>query len=400
MASTIAQGELEATEQSLLGTGIRKQHKVLSVDTHVGEPPELYERLPVKYREKAPRVEERDGVRYLIADGLFPFPFSERDLTDYDLEHEFRRDKSQGRDIQERMKAQAQDGVDAEVVFPNSGLVLTASPDSGYQMAVAKAYNDWVWELFRPYPQRFAPAAIIPMADIAAAIEEAVRVAKLGLRSLLLPVSIPWRPYRLPEYEPFWSAVEELEIPLNFHVFTGNLGQSADFAEVRLIDGAFLEEQKRTQGQEFRERLSTTVIGMAAGMGPIVHLTGAGVLERHPKLKFAIIESDIGWLAWVLHAMDDMQRRRHTNLPKLDLLPSEYFKRQGYVSFSDDPVGLANIKFTGADCLMWANDYPHDEGTYLESQKVIEETFVGVSAEDKRKILWENGARLYGFPLD
>ena len=136
---------------------------------------------------------------------------------------------------------------------------------------------------------------------------------------------------------------------------------------------------------------------MAAGMSPIAHLVSSGVLERHPGMKFAVIESDIGWLAWFLYAMDDMIKRRHMHFPKMDLLPSEQFLRQGHASFSDDPIGLANIRFTGANCLMWANDYPHDEGTYLESQKVIEETFAVLPDDDKRKILWDTAAKLYGF---
>jgi hypothetical protein len=94
-------------------------------------------------------------------------------------------------------------------------------------------------------------------------------------------------------------------VVLNFHVFTGNVFFGTDFASV---DGMSVEEfamrrESARVTEERMERLSTTVIGMAAGMGPIVHLTGGGVLERHPRLKFVITEAEAGWLAWTLHAM-------------------------------------------------------------------------------------------------
>jgi predicted TIM-barrel fold metal-dependent hydrolase len=77
--------------------------------------------------------------------------------------------------------------------------------------------------------------------------------------------------------------------------------------------------------------------------------------------------------------------------------PSEFFRRQGAVTFSDDPVALRNLNVTGAETLMWGSDYPHDEGTFPHSREVIERIFAGVSETDKRKIVHDNAAKLYGF---
>src|SRR5439155_1120984 len=82
-------------------------------------------------------------------------------------------------------------------------------------------------------------------------------------------------------------------------------------------------------------------------------LGGSGVLARFPGLRVVMVECGSGWLAWVLHAMDDAYREHHMFVrPKLELLPSEYFRRQGAVTFQHDPVGLANIPFTGDRCLL------------------------------------------------
>jgi predicted TIM-barrel fold metal-dependent hydrolase len=81
------------------------------------------------------------------------------------------------------------------------------------------------------------------------------------------------------------------------------------------------------------------------------------------------------------------------------LPPSEYFKRQVYATFQDDPVGLATCRFLEADNLLWASDYPHVESTWPHSQSVIKQHFAEVE-EDRHKILYANAAKLYGIALE
>jgi predicted TIM-barrel fold metal-dependent hydrolase len=324
--------------------------------------------------------------------------------TEEDREREFRDDESGGTDLALRRANQASDGVHAEVIFPNDLLMLGSLHDPDVNFGLARAYNDWVLELFSPASLRCLPVGLIPTDHIEGAVAEAERCLAAGFRSLMVPCANAWLPYDLLVYEPLWSLVEEAGVPLNFHVFTGNVFFSSDFAT---LDGMTTEqfEARRAAAEahtfEFRsERLSTTVLGMAAGMSPIVHLTGGGVLERHPNLRFVITEAEAGWLAWTLHAMDAMQDRRRLGLEKLPMKASDYFRRQGAVTFSDDPIALANTEFTGTDCLMWANDYPHDEGTYPSSEKFRVEVRVRVSEAEAHAIFAGNAARIYGFDLD
>ena len=104
-------------------------------------------------------------------------------------------------------------------------------------------------------------------------------------------------------------------------------------------------------------------------------------------------------MGWTLYALDEQYERKHMWIePKLDMKPSEYFKRNGHVTFGDDPVALATLDFIGDDVLLWGSDYPHDEGTFPHSQEVIDRIFDGYPEETKRKIVHDNAARLYGFP--
>jgi predicted TIM-barrel fold metal-dependent hydrolase len=135
-------------------------------------------------------------------------------------------------------------------------------------------------------------------------------------------------------------------------------------------------------------------------MGLIVHLTGGGVLERHPRLKFVVTEAESGWLAWTLHAMDAMQKRRRLGLQTLSMRPSEYFKRQGAATICDDPVALALLEFTGTHTLLWGNDYPHDEGTFPRSEPYRESIRRATTPDGAKAILAGNAARLYGFDLE
>lgn len=376
-------------------------YPVISADGHVDEPDELIERLPAELRSRVQLgFTPTDGGMVVNLLGFeFFVPELTRELTPEELQREFRQDQTGGRDLDVRLALQQKDGVAAEVIFPNRFLGLGAGSDLELNAAVARIYNDFVHETFSPRPDRFVAAPIILVDDIEQAVQEAERCLKLGFRTMMLPCSSPWRPYDRPEYEPLWSLIEESGVPLNFHVFTGNVMLGTDFASVEHMSSDDFNIREKSAGGlgERRERLSTTVIGMAAGMGPIVHLTGGGVLERHPDLKFVVTESEGGWLAWTLHAMDAMQRRRRLGLAELSLKPSEYFKRQGALTISDDPIAIHNLEFTGANNIMWGNDYPHDEGTYPNSQPYRQQIEDATSPEDAKKILFDNAAKIYGF---
>ena len=362
--------------------------QVISADSHVQEPLSLYrERVPAKFHDRIPHIEERDGGTYYVFDGKRPrrIDLAETRLSEDDADREFRNDESGGTDIAKRLADQERDGVIAEVIYPNQSLFLYNSPDLEYQMAIARAYNDWAIELFGPHPERFLPVAIIPVADVAAAVAEVERAASLGYRAVKIPIIMKVRPYSRPEYEPLWAAVEATGAVLNFHAFTNSEDTyPEDWGEEEGTGGA----------------LNLMAMSMAEGQNPVSLLISSGVLQRHPELRFAVVECGAGWLAWLLHVLDEQVERKHMWMrPKLEMRPSEFFARQGHITFSDDPVALNNLPFTGARCLLWGSDYPHDEGTFPHSQEVIAKTFAGVSEDDKRKITFENAARLYGFKV-
>ena len=359
---------------------------VISADSHIQEPLELYEeRLPKKYRHRTPRtMTDSDGAVYRVIDGKRPrrIDIAESRLNEDDQNREFRGDPSGGRDIRKRLSDQDRDGICAEVIYPNQSLFLYNSPDSGYQLALAKAYNTWLWELLAVDKDRFVPVAIVPVANLDGAATEAHRVAKLGYRALKIPITMADRPYNDPAYTPFWAICEDAGLVVSFHAFSNS-------------DDRYPEdwgEQDGTGGA-----LNLMAMSMIDGMNPVSLLISSGTLMRHPNLKFVVVECGAGWLAWLLYMLDEQYGKKHMWIqPRLDLQPSEYFLRQGHVTFSDDPVALRCLSFTGAGSLLWGSDYPHDEGTFPNSQAVIERTFTDITPEEKHQIVYDNAAHLYG----
>ena len=341
---------------------------VISADAHVGETDELRRRLPKRFRDMLPelRVDTNGNLEFWVKGKMVDGQAGCKP-TEEDLLREFRSDPSQGTNIDRRLHDMALEGVDAQVIFPNIGLSCSlGTHPADFYHAWASAYNDYVRDIFSVDPKRFKPAAMLAVDNVEDTVSEAALRIKQGFCTLFLPNVVPWQPYSLAVYEPLWALAAESGVPLNFHVFGGNLALTSSFAYVPDLSQKRIDQAKQVDkdAEVTDELLTNTIIGMAAGLSTIVELTSAGVLERYPGLRFVVTESECGWLAWTLQAMDQIQQRRHLKMRKLALKPSGYFLRQGAITISDDPVGLNNICFTGTDCLIWGNDYPHDEGTF------------------------------------
>ncbi len=188
--------------------------------------------------------------------------------------------------------------------------------------------------------------------------------------------------YNLADYDPMWAVIQDVDLPITFHVSTGRDPRAA-----RKEGGAVINYVAHS--------LSPTI-------EPVASLCGSGVLERFPKIKFAAVESGIGWVPWALDAMDEASRKHHLwAYPKLKRLPSEYFRSNGAATFQEDRAGLALAEtFNLVDNFMWANDYPHAEGTWPHSAEAIEREMGALSETSRVKILGLNAAKMFKFDVD
>lgn len=352
--------------------------RLISADCHVTEPFDLWSReLPPSMRERGPRFEVREGrpcfaVEEHVAFRLPPRPegvparIDGEGLASYP-----------GDDRATRLAALERDGVWGEVLYPQVGFFCTFTiRDPALQTAVCRVYDDWIADVFAGH-ERFAPIALLPALDVGASVAELERAAGLGLRGGLLPSHADFRPYNDPTWEPLWEAAAGLGLPLHFHAGTGR-------------------DQRPARGPG--AAVVNYVVTVSAPIETASYLCASGVLERHPELRVGLVECGAGWLAWTLEAMDDATREHDAWVrPRLAELPSFYFRRQGFVTFQRDPVGLANAERTGARCLLWGSDHPHPEGTFPHSRSVLEEQLRNVPPEVARRVVWDNAVELYGF---
>ncbi len=363
--------------------GDPKKYFVVSADAHVNEPADLWmTRMDKRYHERLPRiVTDANGVQWRHSEGYRPDRIRLSDLEGEDLV----RSKA-GADPEQRLRDMDADGIDCEVLFPNKGLAMWATPDPEFAMAQCRTYNEWAWETFAAYNHRMSPAAAIATGDLAGSMAEIARVARLGFRCLTLPCKpifgahdVEHPNYNLPVFDPMWALIQETGLPITFHVSTGR-----DPRASRGNGGAVINYVSHS--------LSPTI-------EPVANLCASGVLSRFPGLRFATIEAGIGWLPWLLTAMDEAYRKHHFWVrPKLPMLPSEYFRAHGFASFQEDPPGLDLAeRYQLTECLMWGNGYPHHEGTWPHSAEAIERTMGRLSDAQRAKVLGDNAARLFKF---
>jgi len=376
------------------------EYPLFDADSHVSEPLNLWqERLPAKYRDKAPRMlkehEGKPGAWWLIEEGREPHNVilgfgankTLEELQQFLKGFSYAGAHRGGWDPAQRLKDMDQDGVAGDVLYTTLGFRMFWIRDAGFQRACFQVYNDWLAEFCSYSPKRLKGLGLISLYDPKQGAEDLEDCAKKGLAGGLIWASPPDElPFYSKVYDSFWTAAQELRMPLSLHEFAGfERIYWESTAEKRTVANAVASHEVETT-------FATFIL--------------SGILERFPRLKIISAELNCGWLAYFLHRMDRAFDSRGVRLQgspfptKLTMKPSEYFRRQLFATFIDDPYGLAHRDEIGVDNLLWSSDFPHSATFWPHSREKIAEDFQGIGAEDKRKILSENVAKLYGFEVD
>lgn len=361
--------------------------RVMDSDMHVREPGDLWERyMEREWRERAPRIlssTARSSAMVLLEGKVLRgYPPAYRggifDATRIDAEIADARVR--GFDGPSQLAAMEKEGLDLAVMYPSIGLGIMMRDDLDPRLgaAVARAYNDWLYDFCQTDPKRMKGAAMISLHDVSEAVKEARRaVDELGFVAVFArPEPLKAMPWHSRYYDTLWSALEELAIPIGFH-------SAASAGEVRQIGDLFGDDLLL---RHICEHPMSNMLAM-------VDVIGGGVLERHPKLKVAFLECYCGWVSFLLHRMDGaMAKARNATLK--DLKPSEYFARQCWISTESERELAMIVELIGDDNIVYSTDYPHGDSDYPHAVEEFLEVD-GVSRETKKKILWDNCARLY-----
>jgi predicted TIM-barrel fold metal-dependent hydrolase len=337
----------------------------ISGDSHLSEPPDLWEKnLPIKYRDRAPRF-----PRVQLGKALHSRPG--------------------GWDPIERLKDMAMDGISAELLFPTLAKgIYDQADDPDLAAACDQTYNDWLIEYCQEAPDRLWGQAFIGLWNMDYAVKELERTRNAGLKAATIWVIPPDElSFTSDHYERFWSASEDLDMPISMHINTG-FGLYAEGSEARPEGG---------QGANPIASAARRAFGHKAAVAQsVTEMILSGVFERHPRLKLIIAEFGVGWIPYWL---EDLDRKSAGAQRALPLKPSEYFNRQVFATFEQDGVGGYLLERWGSDNFMWANDYPHGGGIWPYSDDTIALTLGHLEPDIRRKVLGENMARVFGLPM-
>ena len=271
------------------------------------------------------------------------------------------------------------EGIAQEIVYPQSLLAFVRHPDHAVQEAIYRCWNQYMAECGRESLGRFFGVGICPNWWDPASAEAAVaQVVDLGLKSFMLPYSPGLDNQGQPiDYggkamERFWAIAEEAGLPVSFHI-----------GEV--------------PGQNMRGGFGTLFLTQAAPFRRVFgNLIFGGILDRNPGLQVVFAEGGINWVAG---ALQDAELTFGAHREVFDIVPemrpSDYWRRNMHATFQTDAVGLRLIDQIGADRVMWAQDYPHGEGTFGYTAEAMRAVIDAAGDAGARAILGDNARRLY-----
>jgi predicted TIM-barrel fold metal-dependent hydrolase len=379
------------------------EYKVISADSHIVEPPHLWEKwLPPEFRKYAPKLvkDPEGGDAWQYGEGIPAAPIGlvavrrgrKYSDPDYKWTGLKMKDMQQGAFFGEtRLKEQDEDGISAEVLYSpvRAATHFMAPGNNEIALAGVQAYNNWLQKEFcAPDPKRLIGLALIPNIGLEGAIAELRRTKEMGMKGCAIMAWPSGGKNLSRNDDPFWAEAEKLGIPVSIHVrLAGKEGLKAAGSSGSLAS-------KEAEVVNPLVGMSTGAVADAPKL--MAEMIYSGMFDRFPKLQFVFGEVNVGWVPEVLESMDDHYNRdkiwTHTELKRM---PSTYWKTNFAATFIIDKFGIKNRHEMGVDTIMFSTDYPHHRCDFGETQRIIEEHMKGVSPDERAKMLAGNAARVY-----
>jgi predicted TIM-barrel fold metal-dependent hydrolase len=380
--------------------------KVIDADTHWTEPHDLWtSRVSGPLRDRVPQVKLFNGQMSWIIDGdksigtgAHPNSAILKDgskvrALDRFLQLKFADVHPASSSLKERLAVMDQVGVYAQIVYPNIlgfGGQAAAKVDPALRLVCVQIYNDAMAEVQQQSGGRIFPMALLPWWDVKAAVKETERAASLGLRGININSdphfhkdengnAIP--DLGSPHWDPLWEVCVDKSLPVNFHI--GASEQSIDWMG---------QQGWPSLTRDLRSGISGAMLFFNNGK-VVSNLIYSGVLDRFPKLKFVSVESGVGWVPFLMEALD-YQLIEIAEGKRFAMKPSEYFQRNFFACFWFEQNDISNtLRKVGIDNVLFETDFPHPTGLYPIEK--LDERLAGLTAEERKKVLGLNAARLY-----
>ena len=398
-------------------------YRIIDADGHVLEhPTAMLQYAPAKFRDRIFHLESKpDGsevvhyaghtapANYLAVAGTGGMSKEDR-MRAASGQLKYSEIKPGAFNAKARLEEIAIDGIQQSVVYPTLMLGLPGFPDAEFAEVQARAYNRWIAEYCGYAPTRLFGVAVIPQQDIARSLTVIREAKDIGLVGIFMRPnpSVDGQYFSDPSYEPLWALCEELDLTVGFHPYLAadmpgacrNLhlwNYRAPGGSVDFVEAMSQSPITRLHNIFFSQGLSNVYDMMTT----IAMMIGGGVLEHHPTLRCIFLEANGGWIAPFLERLDHHYEIFGWDVPALTMKPSDYFKRQCWISFDPDESLLkatAEHPLVGADRIIWASDYPHPDAKIPGVVAELREAMAGLDAAKQARIFGLNAVELYKLP--
>lgn len=364
--------------------------KVIDADSHVMEGERAWDHLPQEFEPRRPRpitVENAPHLgnlnAYWLIDGqTICRPYGKGaavvgspTTSAHARKKRFSIPSQELTDVEARLRDLDAFGIDVQVLFPSIFLV-PLTDDPAFETALIRSYNRFMAEACRQRSDRLKWAAVLPMRDARAAVEEVSAGKDQGAVAVMTFGTVDHRMLHSPEFDPVWEAASRAGMPVSVHV-----------------GWSYPALRQSCEGLFAADNISFTLPLL---MG-FFSFTGGGILDRFPDLRVAFLEGGADWVPYFVQRMDHYYGAFAANswgiLPKRR--PSEYLRdRQIYLTCEADEQLLPQVlDFVGEDRIMVSADMPHAEAR----ESAVEELRgrADLSEKVKAKILFENPVRFY-----
>lgn len=401
--------------------------RIVDCDSHLTEPSDLWtSRVPASMQDHVPVQCTVDGRTAWFLDGAGWASIGGNTIGTGHRKHlgthmvqPFDAIDPAAWSVTERLALLDEVGIWAQILYPNgigfSSNHVFAIEDEAQRLLILQTYNDFLVETQGASGGRLLPQAMLPFWDMDLTVREMTRMLDLGITGFTISdkpemIGLPELPE--PFFDPMWDLFDQSGAVANFHIGSGSRREDVEAARASSTQPK--DELPQAPGREIPLVAPTTwrTFGPQRGFAAmasqmymsnvriIVNLCMSDLFDRFPRLKVVSAESGIGWIPFILEAMefqlDEMvsepdevnhQRRR----------PTEYFRDHLYVMFwfeQNAPQKL--IEDIGVGNVLIETDIPHPTCLYPSPRNHFSKVLGDLDPEVRRRVLQDNAAELYG----
>jgi predicted TIM-barrel fold metal-dependent hydrolase len=397
--------------------------RIIDCDAHFTEPPDLWSsRATGSLKDRVPRMRTVDGTSswYLgnrvlssiggntIAKG------AEKRLGTLSVKAWDDVDDSSW-DVSARLRLLDEMGVYAQILFPNAvgfaSNTMFAISDVSDRSAIQRMYNDFLLDVQDESGGRLFPQGCLPVWDMELTVQEMARLRSRGITGFTLsdkPHLVGLPDLDGPYFAPMWAAGNEMGAVFNFHIGSG-VGPTPDdpvISEMVRTGNPVAHPNPELYWESFGPQRRLAILATQFYMSNarmVINFCMSGFFDRYPGIKILSAESGIGWVPFVLEAMEYQLDEMVTDRAEVALQkrrPTEYFRDHMAVTFWFERSGPANlIDAIGVNNVMVETDIPHPTCIYPAARERLARAVAGLDPPTRRRVLQDNAIEFFGLPV-